>query len=188
MLRAQNPAGQYELVGEREVGSELLLRANGRFDYGMASGAVDYQAQGTWKKDGAAVVLTTDRTVAPPFRLLRSFATKEPGTRVWVKAPNGHGVPNIDVAIGEQQARTTSDGLAQFERGQTGAVKILIPVYRLEAGPYPLQAGHTDHEFEINGSAISTVRFQGERLGIVGGELQMRFWNRDKVMRYVRVK
>ncbi len=188
MLRAQNPAGQYELVGEREVGSELLLRADGRFDYGMASGAVDYQAQGTWKKEGTAVLLTTDRTTAPPFRLLRSFASKEPGTRVWVKAPNGHGVPNIDVAIGDQQVRTSSAGVAQFEPGLTGAVKILIPVYRLEAGRYPLQAGHTDHEFEINGPAITSVRFQAERLPIVGGELHLRFWNRDKVMRYVRVK
>ena len=57
-LDAADAAGRYSLRGEREVGSELVLHAGGRFGYMLAYGAADYSAKGTWRQDGAAVLLT----------------------------------------------------------------------------------------------------------------------------------
>ena len=46
----QGLAGHYYLQGVMEVGSELLLHADGRFEYFLAYGAYDESATGTWKE------------------------------------------------------------------------------------------------------------------------------------------
>ena len=51
--------GHYYLQGVREVGSELQLSKDGRFDYVMSYGAVDIVAQGAWRSDGKRVYLDT---------------------------------------------------------------------------------------------------------------------------------
>ncbi len=51
--------GHYYLQGAREVGGELQLSNDGRFDYAMSYGAVDILAQGTWRSDGKRVYLDT---------------------------------------------------------------------------------------------------------------------------------
>ena len=63
--------GHYYLSGVMETGSELLLRPDGTFAWYMSYGAVDQSAEGTWLRDGDAVVLTAsqpDRS-APLFAL-----------------------------------------------------------------------------------------------------------------------
>lgn len=64
-------AGHYYLSGIRETGSELLLRADGHFEWYLSYGAVDQQADGQWKREGATVLLTANRpdSSAPLFRL-----------------------------------------------------------------------------------------------------------------------
>lgn len=71
-INAQAAAGVYYLEGVREVGAELQLRADGRFDFGMAYGGVDKSAQGKWSADGRVVTLTSDPTPAAGFSLLAS--------------------------------------------------------------------------------------------------------------------
>src|SRR5262252_8542690 len=119
--RAADPAaGHYYLEGVREVGSELLLKPDGTFEYMLAYGAADYTASGTWKSENGTVVLNSGVKKAPPFRLIGAVVTKSPGIRVWIKAPNGRGIPNIDVALktttGELTARTDSEGAALFPK------------------------------------------------------------------------
>lgn len=63
--------GHYYLSGVMETGSELLLRPDGTFAWYISYGAVDQSAEGTWLRDGDAVVLTArqpDRS-APLFAL-----------------------------------------------------------------------------------------------------------------------
>lgn len=63
--------GHYYLSGVMETGSELLLRPDGTFAWFISYGAVDQSAEGTWLRDGDAVVLTArqpDRS-APLFAL-----------------------------------------------------------------------------------------------------------------------
>src|SRR5215471_17528571 len=96
---AQDAAGHYVLQGVMEVGSELLLKPDGSFEYMLAYGAADYYAKGTWKRDGNSVILHSTGKQGEPFRLLRSEEGKPGRIRVWVMGQNGKGVPNIHVGV-----------------------------------------------------------------------------------------
>jgi hypothetical protein len=55
--RGQDLAGRYILQGVMEVGSELLLKPDGSFEYMLAYGAADYWAKGTWRYENNSVIL-----------------------------------------------------------------------------------------------------------------------------------
>src|SRR6201993_1945542 len=118
IARGEDMAGHYVLRGVIEVGSELLLKSDGTFEYMLAYGSADYCAKGTWRQENNHVVLNSTGRKEAPFRLLRSEAGETGKIRVWVIGKNGHGVENIEVALeaaGQHfDARTTSDGLAEF--------------------------------------------------------------------------
>ena len=182
-------AGHYYLRGVREVGSELLLRPNGTFDYMFAYGASDYMASGTWRRDGDSVVLNSTGKDEPPFKLLRSAKATADGIRVIVKGPNGQPVPNIDTilltASGKVNGRTDSSGAAEFPAvNRPKAVMFEIPVYNFQSKPTEVNAAHNEFQFEINGEAIATVQFKSERLKMNGKALELRYWDPDKVMNY----
>ena len=99
-VHAGDLAGHYYLQNVREVGSELLLKPDGTFDYMLAYGAADYWAKGTWRTSNGAVILNSDAgQPKAAFRLVRSSAKTVPGIRVFVLAPNGRPVPNIDLML-----------------------------------------------------------------------------------------
>lgn len=186
---ADGIAGHYVLRGVHEVGSELLLKPNGKFEFMLAYGAADYEASGTWKVDGDSVVLTTDGLDDPPFKLLHSAPSKEKGVRVVVKGPEGYPAADLDVALktkaGSTTAATDGSGVAVFEpKGELEAVFFRIRVYDYQAGPYALNAAHNEFEFQINPAVITRVPFKGERLKIRGATLEMRHGNPDTPMNY----
>jgi len=76
LAAAAGPGGHYYLEGVREVGSELVLHADGRFEWGLAYGALDQTARGRWALRDDRVLLTTDPAPADraPFRLLGAVA------------------------------------------------------------------------------------------------------------------
>ena len=49
-----------------------------------------------------------------------------------------------------------------------------------------MNAAHNEFYFEINGEAITLVRFHDERLTIEGNALLMRYWGEDRPMRYAK--
>ena len=55
-------AGKYHFSGASEVGSELVLRTNGQFQYVLSYGAHDEHAHGCWLRGGPSVWLIA----APP--------------------------------------------------------------------------------------------------------------------------
>jgi len=185
---AADMSGHY-VAHVMEVGTELLLRPDGTFEFAFAYGAADYYAKGTWRSEGGAVFLTTEGKDEPPFRLARSETTKTPGIRVWILGPHAEPVPDIDVMIetpaGKAVARTNDKGAAEFT-GKTGASSVLIhvDVYQLEAGPFPVDSARNDFYFEINGDAIQRVPFKDERLDIDGTTLVLRHFGADHPMRY----
>ena len=188
---AADVAGNYALRGVMEVGSELSLNPDGTFEYMLAYGAADYFAKGTWRRDGDSVVLNTAGRQEPPFRLVKSSSTKAKVLRVWVKAPNGRAVEHIEVVLqngcDESLQKTSAEGVAMFpEPGAAKSIMLRVPVYHVEAGPYPLEPAHNDYVFEINGEAITQVRFKDERLKINGKDLELRYWDPDRAMRYER--
>ncbi|MFC5570497.1 hypothetical protein ACFPN1_10540 [Lysobacter yangpyeongensis] len=58
--------GHYYLEGIMETGSELLLAADGRFQWYFTYGALDLAARGTWKREGERIVLLPDDFRFPP--------------------------------------------------------------------------------------------------------------------------
>jgi hypothetical protein len=54
-------AGLYTLRGVMEMGSQIMLHADGRFQYMLAYGAVDELAEGCWQRVNDVVVLTTTK-------------------------------------------------------------------------------------------------------------------------------
>lgn len=184
-------AGRYALRGVMEVGSELLLKPDGTFEYQFIYGAADYQANGRWRTDGDYVVLDTAGAEEPPFRVTSSKPAGTNGTKIWVRSAQGAGIQHIEVRVqtsaGEADGRTGQDGLAEFT-GLRGArsLKLHVPVYDVEGGPYELNPAHSEFFVEINGDAITRVPFKSERLKIVNGNLEMRFWNKERPMTYRR--
>jgi hypothetical protein len=190
-VQAQDVAGHYVLQGVMEVGSELLLKPDGTFEYMLAYGAADYWAKGSWKRDGDSVILHSAGKEVEPFRLLRSDAGKPGRIRVWVMGNNGKGVANIHVRVkaGDEhlEATTDSDGAAVFpDTAKPKAVYFEVRVYQLEAGPFDVNPAHRDFYFQINGDAIMQVLFKDEPLAIQGSALIMKHWDPAKPMRYVK--
>jgi hypothetical protein len=68
---AKTLPGHYYLSDMREVGSELLLREDGRFKWMLSYGAVDQMAEGHWTIDGNRVTLIAEAPSAsgPVFQL-----------------------------------------------------------------------------------------------------------------------
>ena len=187
--QSNDVAGHYVLQGMMEVGSELLLKPDGQFEFMLAYGAADYWAKGTWRREKDAVILKSSGTKEEPFRFLRS----EPGTagriRVTVLGKNGRGVPHIRVTLhaagGESEATTTEEGAAVFQDvDKPRAVSFEVRVYDVEAGPFDINPSHKDIYFEINGDAIQQVIFADEALEIDGTTLVMKHWGADRLMRY----
>jgi hypothetical protein len=88
-------AGHDALSGVMEVGSELSLKADGRFKYMLAYGALDELASGCWARNGHVVTLNAQKfltnaddpmkfdrlelTVAPGGKLMRRFDAEHAG-------------------------------------------------------------------------------------------------------------
>jgi len=189
--RGEDLAGDYVLQGVMEVGSELLLRSDGSFEYMLAYGAADYWAKGTWRHESNCAVLKSAGKQEAPFRLLRSEAGQPGRICVWVIGMNGHGVENIQVTLqaADQhlEATTNPDGSAEFpDLVHADSVAFEVPVYSIKTGPFAIGPFQHDFYFEINGDAIARVLFKDERLAIDGKDLVMKYWNDEKPMHYDR--
>ncbi len=78
-------AGHYFLRGVMEVGSELLLRPDGRFEYMLAYGALDELASGCWTRKNGVVTLHAARFEAnaeDPLKFERLELEVAPGRRL----------------------------------------------------------------------------------------------------------
>lgn len=75
--------GHYYLSGVMETGSELLLKADGRFEWYISYGSVDQVAKGRWGRAGQTVTLAADlpSTDAPLFRSDEVFPWDEAAER-----------------------------------------------------------------------------------------------------------
>ena len=187
--QSDDVAGHYVLQGMTEVGSELLLKPDGQFEFMLAYGAADYWARGTWRREKDAVILRSSGKKDEPFRFLRSEVGTPGRIRVWVMGKNGHGVSHIRVTLhaadGDAEATTSGDGAAVFpDVAEPRAVSFEVRVYDVQAGPFDINPFHKDVYFEINGDAIQQVLFENESLVIEGTSLIMKHWGADRPMRY----
>lgn len=57
--------GVYVLEGEMEVGAQLVLLADGRFEFGLAYGAIDQYGRGCWSVEGTELALQVEGRRVP---------------------------------------------------------------------------------------------------------------------------
>ncbi len=82
-------AGHYYLHGVMETGSELLLHADGRFQWYLVYGALDLFAEGHWQEQEDAVLLTAEKTSDVPQPGFRTLRLTIKGKQLI--PPDGHG-------------------------------------------------------------------------------------------------
>ncbi len=103
-LAAPPEPGHYRLTEGPDVAGEIMITADGRFEYFLAAGALDEQAQGRWELHGEAICLFTEPKPVPA-----AFARSEAGESGYetptllVTWPNGRGIAGIDFLIGFEQ-------------------------------------------------------------------------------------
>ena len=178
-------AGHYVLENAHEMGSELVLKPDGQFEYMLAYGAADFTATGKWRVKNDTVILDSKIPLVPPVKVLASNYEKTPDLRIWIKGMNGQPMPNLDVALtasnGEATAHTDSDGMAIFPNTTTPRSAVVhITVYHYDSPPLMLNQAHNTFTLEINGDVITTVPFKGEVLRAKGDTLEMYYWDKEK--------
>lgn len=130
--------GHYYLRGLREVGSELLLSADGTFDYLLSYGAVDVMARGAWRSDGKHVFLDT-----PPIQPYSAIADVRADARpaeagqLTVRVYHHDRPVKLDVAMssadadfgGEPKQSEGADGVsAPIAPGALKALAVFVPL------------------------------------------------------------
>ncbi len=143
-------AGHYYLRGMREVGSELLLTEDGRFQYLMSYGAVDIEASGQWRSDGKQIHL--DTPPIQPFSAIadvRADARPADADQLTVRVYYQGRPVKVDVAMSSAQA-----DYAGTPRQSEGADGVSAPIAAGElkalAVFVPLPAGARWHRADIS--------------------------------------
>jgi hypothetical protein len=86
-------SGHYFMSGVMEVGSELLLQANGRFEYMLAYGALDEYASGCWSTNGRTVTLAASKfqtNAKDPMKFRQLELEIRPGGKLVRTLDDGH--------------------------------------------------------------------------------------------------
>lgn len=77
---AEKVTGHYYLEGVNEVGSEIILKKDGKFMWGMSYGAVDQQVDGTWTvSDKKINLIASSPDGEPVFKLFSEEELKALG-------------------------------------------------------------------------------------------------------------
>jgi hypothetical protein len=174
-------AGLYD-GGQMEVAAQLLLKPDGHFEYGLAYGALDEEAKGTWELKNGAVFLTTVPAVVPP-RFVVESDTPDARGGLWIKLSNGPVIRGAaqrvylvyDKGQPADMVEVAEDGHVPFPGNRRPTAIIpKIPVYPIMNKPIPL-TGTGGHlivmRFEPND--IGKADFRGQRLSIEDGKLVM---------------
>jgi hypothetical protein len=186
---ADSAAGHYVLEGVRETGSELLLKPDGTFEFMLAYGAMDLDAQGSWRQDGDSVILNAKVSGEPLFRQSKTAVSEKPGIHVKVVGPAGEPAQNIDVTVNAEggwvHARTGGDGIAEFAAAHNAkSVAFRIAVYDATMGPLPLDPTRNEFEYVLNGDAITQVPFKDEHLKFDGKGLDLLYFDKAHSFHY----
>src|SRR5690348_292958 len=92
-------AGRY-VLHVHEAASEIILRPNGSFEYALAYGALDEEAEGRWRRVGNQVLLTTvPKPVPAVFSAGKAAHIAEAPLALHVLWSNGRGIPGIDFRV-----------------------------------------------------------------------------------------
>jgi hypothetical protein len=174
-------AGEYRLSGVHEAAGGLELTADGRFRYGLSYGALDEQAEGTWRLEGNRVRLTTDPPPRPPEWTLVYQEKGEPALfQILLEGVSGQPIAtNIEVQVrlrdgSVEKASTRAEWLeAPLDGGQVPvSLQFHVPVFEVSSPEFPidLDKGHR-LRFRLDPRDMGVRNFQDWPLEIRDGLL-----------------
>lgn len=191
-LDAPTAAGHYYLEGVHEVGSELLLLPDGRFQYFLAYGAYDENATGNWRVDGQLIILNTSAGYTPPrFTLKQSLSKPEQPLTILVQNKTEQGIPGIDVLV-DYGGTKPEIGYTQYYGWQAPRTNRIPKAIGLGFKMYDLQpqwfkvagTSHNYYVFTFDPGDLGKVQFRNTPLRSDNGTLIMERGGRT--MRYVK--
>jgi hypothetical protein len=180
---AHPAVGRAALVGvyrlhEHDVASELVLLANGRFQFGFAGGALDLQAEGRWTSDGHNVILNTEpRPVPAAFAAGPVTRTTDAPLAIRVNNPAGRGIALVDLRLGFADGHvvegyTQDDGWRphmdeDVDPARLRWVELSLHMYGLPPQRFPIDpAAGNDFAFTLTPNDLGTQDFHDTILPI----------------------
>jgi len=185
---AQHPAS---LVGhydghQMEMGAELILTADGRFHYGVAYGALDEEAMGTWVLEGDHVLLTSDPVTPPRFVFLGQKPAPAGTLKLSLEAPRGMSLQYFDMVLAfahhdPMGRQLTEDGITVpiDARDPPLTARLFLPMYELKADPVSIDPGKgywLSFRFEPND--LGKADFRAAPLALDKGDLLLERFGR----------
>jgi hypothetical protein len=177
-----SPAGHYR-VHVHEVGSELILHPNGRFEYGLAYGALDEEATGRWRRVGNQILLTTmPKPVPAAFSAGKTAHINEAPLALHAIWPNGRGIPGMDFRVDFDSGPPFVDyidndegwQLDPAEKRKPVAVTLSFTMYDLVSQRFPIDvAKANDLTFILTPNDLGRYDFDNTPLDIAPDKLVM---------------
>jgi hypothetical protein len=175
-----SPAGHYRLTGEQDVVSELLIKPDGHFSYGLIAGALDEQAEGRWRREGDSIFLITEpKPVPAAFSAGPATRTESAPLTVRVVWPDGRGVAGTDLRVGFAEGNpvedyTQEDGwaLSADERRTPIWVEVSLHMFGLPETRFPIDVERANAlTFLLTPNDLGTFDFQDMRAELAPGRL-----------------
>ncbi|MEO8176703.1 MAG: hypothetical protein ABI626_08595 [Sphingomicrobium sp.] len=175
-------AGSYRLHGGPDVASELILRPDGKFEYFLMAGALDEQAQGSWRVDGGTLRL---ETLPKPVAAVFSAGPQKPGGQgkldLHTTSPTGHGIALVHFTLGFDRGPPVTDYTQDYGWSLDPAeprtplwIELSVPMYNLRSQRFPIDlAAGNDVTFILTPNDLGTIDFTGMQIDIQPHRLVM---------------
>ncbi|ARS28012.1 hypothetical protein [Sphingomonas sp. KC8] len=169
-------AGRYD--GSRmEMGAELELAPDGRFQYALAYGALDEVATGRWRVADGAVILDSDPVRAPAYRFIDRGTEKSGRIVARLIVPKGMEPQYFsfvllragDRPIERQVGYGGNTELAYDPAYPPTEIRLMLPIYDLISPAFPLDLAKAGRRIEVafTPNDLGRVAFADTHLPIV---------------------
>jgi hypothetical protein len=195
-------AGSYCVAGVQEVGSCIRLSPDGKFEYFLAYGAYDENAEGTWKREkGEVIVSTPAYDKKPMFTFTRTQPNAGGGFDVIVEGKNGQSIAGVEVGVTcdgatKPAGMTQAEGFAVACKAPPNAIALGLGMFGVapQSIDVPAAGAGADqaYVFAFDPGDLGRKRFVSVPLRIDGDALEMTYADtpvndlKGRVFRYIR--
>ncbi|MEO5494629.1 MAG: hypothetical protein ABIR08_11480 [Sphingomonas sp.] len=174
--------GDYRLADGPDVVGELILEADGRFQYALGAGALDEQAEGRWvEADGQVRLYTEPKPKPAVFAAGPQAATKDGPLKLLVTWPNGRGIAGVDFTIGFDSGEAVTDytqdygwTMSRDERRIPRWLELREPIHGVASPRFAIDVGKGNAlTFVLTPNDLGVVDFDGTVLERVGDRVVM---------------
>jgi len=170
-----SPAGHYYIKDGPDVASELILRADGKFQYFLSAGSLDEQAQGAWRVEGDELKLTTiPKPVPAVFSMSPSSSTKDSSLEIHVTNPAGSGIASVHFALGFDTGQPINDYTQDYgwrmdpqEKRTPRWIELSVPIFNLRSNRFPVDLTKGNRlSFILTPNDLGTIDFKDVQIDV----------------------